>query len=100
MQDTGVLELDCAGGRMALLRDGDLPAQDRKREQDARVKDVATIEGIRDNQLVGYGLVVGLQGHGRQLADGVSGADAGFGACSAWASPCRRPDRTAPATCR
>ena len=26
----------------------------------ARIKDVATIEGIRDNQLVGYGLVVGL----------------------------------------
>jgi flagellar P-ring protein FlgI len=30
----------------------------------ARVKDVATIEGIRDNQLVGYGLVVGLHGTG------------------------------------
>jgi flagellar P-ring protein precursor FlgI len=30
----------------------------------AQVKDVATIEGIRDNQLVGYGLVVGLQNTG------------------------------------
>src|SRR5450631_2796579 len=30
----------------------------------ARVKDIASIEGIRDNQLVGYGLVVGLQGTG------------------------------------
>jgi len=30
----------------------------------ARVKDIATIEGIRDNQLVGYGIVVGLQGTG------------------------------------
>lgn len=30
----------------------------------ARVKDVAAIEGIRDNQLVGYGLVVGLHGTG------------------------------------
>jgi flagellar P-ring protein precursor FlgI len=30
----------------------------------ARIKDVATIEGIRDNQLVGYGLVVGLHGTG------------------------------------
>ena len=30
----------------------------------ARVKDVTTIEGIRDNQLVGYGLVVGLRGTG------------------------------------
>jgi flagellar P-ring protein precursor FlgI len=30
----------------------------------ARVKDVAAIQGIRDNQLVGYGLVVGLHGTG------------------------------------
>jgi flagellar basal body P-ring protein FlgI len=46
--------------------------------QKARIKDVTTIEGIRDNQLVGYGLVVGLEGHGRQLADGLSRADPGF----------------------
>jgi flagellar P-ring protein precursor FlgI len=32
--------------------------------QRARIKDVATIEGIRDNQLVGFGLVVGLRGTG------------------------------------
>ena len=32
--------------------------------QQARVKDIASIEGIRDNQLVGYGLVVGLRGSG------------------------------------
>jgi len=30
----------------------------------ARVKDVATVEGVRDNQLVGYGIVVGLRGIG------------------------------------
>lgn len=29
-----------------------------------RIKDVATIEGIRDNQLIGYGIVVGLSGTG------------------------------------
>ena len=29
-----------------------------------RVKDVASIEGIRDNQLIGYGIVVGLKGTG------------------------------------
>lgn len=29
-----------------------------------RIKDVATLEGVRENQLVGYGLVVGLQGTG------------------------------------
>ncbi|MFP5206360.1 MAG: flagellar basal body P-ring protein FlgI [Acidobacteriota bacterium] len=39
-----------------------LPGQETDRK--ARVKDVATIEGIRDNQLVGYGLVVGLRGTG------------------------------------
>jgi flagellar P-ring protein precursor FlgI len=32
--------------------------------QKARIKDVATIEGVRGNQLVGYGLVVGLRGTG------------------------------------
>jgi flagellar P-ring protein precursor FlgI len=39
-------------------------AQSQMASQLARVKDVATIEGIRDNQLVGYGLVVGLRGTG------------------------------------
>jgi flagellar P-ring protein FlgI len=29
-----------------------------------RIKDVASIEGIRDNQLIGYGIVVGLRGTG------------------------------------
>lgn len=31
-----------------------------------RIKDLASIQGIRDNQLVGYGLVVGLPGTGEQ----------------------------------
>ena len=30
----------------------------------ARVKDLVTIEGVRHNMLIGYGLVVGLQGTG------------------------------------
>lgn len=30
----------------------------------ARVKDIASVEGVRDNQLVGYGIVVGLHGTG------------------------------------
>jgi flagellar P-ring protein FlgI len=33
----------------------------------ARIKDIVNIEGIRDNQLVGYGLVVGLAGTGDSL---------------------------------
>ncbi len=32
--------------------------------REARIKDIASIEGIRDNQLVGYGIVVGLHGTG------------------------------------
>lgn len=39
-------------------------AQEPGPAQQARLKDVATIDGIRDNQLVGYGLVVGLRGTG------------------------------------
>jgi flagellar P-ring protein precursor FlgI len=36
-----------------------------------RVKDIADVEGIRDNQLVGYGLVVGLNGTGDKLSSSV-----------------------------
>ncbi len=32
-----------------------------------RIKDVATVQGVRDNQILGYGLVVGLQGTGDTL---------------------------------
>ncbi len=32
--------------------------------QSARIKDIASIEGVRTNQLLGYGLVVGLEGTG------------------------------------
>lgn len=34
-----------------------------------RLKDIVTFEGIRENQLVGYGLVVGLKGTGDTLKD-------------------------------
>ncbi len=34
--------------------------------QAARIKEVATVQGVRPNQLVGYGLVVGLDGTGDQ----------------------------------
>ncbi|MHC5652867.1 flagellar basal body P-ring protein FlgI [Stappia sp.] len=33
----------------------------------SRIKDISDFEGIRDNQLIGYGLVVGLQGSGDSL---------------------------------
>jgi flagellar P-ring protein precursor FlgI len=32
----------------------------------ARIKEVATVQGVRSNPLVGYGLVVGLDGTGDQ----------------------------------
>ncbi len=38
---------------------------------EVRVKDVADIEGVRENQLVGYGLVVGLNGTGDKLDNAV-----------------------------
>ena len=34
---------------------------------DVRIKDIAVFEGVRENQLVGYGLVVGLNGTGDRL---------------------------------
>ncbi|NQV57139.1 MAG: flagellar basal body P-ring protein FlgI [Rhodospirillales bacterium] len=36
----------------------------------SRIKDVSTIEGIRENPLVGYGLVVGLNNTGDTLSEG------------------------------
>src|SRR5258708_18050434 len=32
-----------------------------------RIKDIVAFEGVRDNQLVGYGIVVGLHGTGDAL---------------------------------
>lgn len=34
---------------------------------EARLKDIVTFEGVRENQLIGYGLVVGLNGTGDSL---------------------------------
>ncbi|MBG1233194.1 flagellar basal body P-ring protein FlgI [Aestuariivirga litoralis] len=34
---------------------------------ESRIKDVTTVQGMRDNQLVGYGLVIGLAGTGDSL---------------------------------
>ena len=36
-------------------------------EAASRIKDIVDIEGVRDNQLIGYGLVVGLDGSGDTL---------------------------------
>ena len=37
-------------------------------EASSRIKDISDIEGIRDNPLIGYGLVVGLNGTGDNIS--------------------------------
>ncbi len=48
----------------ATLRAADIPLPHTAETTQVRVKDITVIEGIRDNPLVGYGLVVGLNGTG------------------------------------
>ncbi|WP_152046132.1 flagellar basal body P-ring protein FlgI [Aureimonas psammosilenae] len=43
------------------------PGQNALRNEGVRIKDITTIKGVRENQLVGYGLVIGLQGSGDSL---------------------------------
>ncbi len=47
------------------------PALPRPATAQVRIKDIADVEGVRDNQLVGYGLVVGLNGTGDKLDNAV-----------------------------
>ena len=49
---------------MTLLIGGLSHASDLPQQHFARIKDIASVEGIRENQLVGYGIVVGLQNTG------------------------------------
>jgi len=58
-----------SAGRMAMagllaMSLGAARADEPPKMKLARVKDVASVEGVRDNQLVGYGIVVGLHGTG------------------------------------
>ena len=64
----------------------------------SRIKDLANIEGVRQNQLIGYGLVVGLNGTGDTLNNiavhqAIPAGDAGTARRQ---HP--RPARSAPAT--
>ncbi len=45
-------------------------AAPRCAEASSRIKDLVDVQGVRPNQLVGYGLVVGLKGTGDKLKDG------------------------------
>jgi flagellar P-ring protein precursor FlgI len=40
-------------------------------QADVRIKDIADVEGVRQNQLIGYGLVVGLNGTGDKLINNI-----------------------------
>jgi len=37
----------------------------------SRIKDIVEFEGVRDNPLIGYGLVVGLNGTGDTLSSNI-----------------------------
>ena len=68
---TDVASRVCRGGRGAdpCLRRRRASAADAPYRVSAtsRIKDLANIEGVRQNQLIGYGLVVGLNGTGDTL---------------------------------
>ena len=52
---------------LALMASPALPDVARPLSALSRIKDLAQVEGVRQNQLVGYGLVVGLAGTGDSL---------------------------------
>ena len=56
----------------------------------SRVKDIAVLQSARDNQLVGYGLVVGLQGTGDRLAQCAVHRAVRCGRCSTISASPRR----------
>jgi flagellar P-ring protein precursor FlgI len=56
-----------AGAVLALLLAGALAPVPAAAQ--VRIKDIASFEGVRDNLLVGYGLVVGLNGTGDNLSN-------------------------------
>src|SRR5690606_2405056 len=59
---SGLLQILCLAWTLALVATLAGPASAA-----SRIKDIADFEGVRDNQLIGYGLVVGLQGTGDSL---------------------------------
>jgi flagellar P-ring protein precursor FlgI len=63
-QRFGRLAVICASFALAVLAVDARPAAAQ-----VRIKDVASFEGVRDNLLVGYGLVVGLNGSGDNISN-------------------------------
>jgi flagellar P-ring protein FlgI len=60
----GILSLT---GMAILAMAGSMPSSE---VQAARIKDIAAISGVRDNYLLGYGMVVGLAGTGDDVKNG------------------------------
>jgi flagellar basal body P-ring protein FlgI len=58
-----------------------------------RIKDLASVQGVRNNQLVGYGLVVGLDGSGDQTTQTPFTSRASSTCWRSSAPPCRPPKR-------
>ena len=63
---TASARADGPPGARARPRGGDL-AYATDAAGSSRIKDLVDIEGVRQNQLIGYGLVVGLNGTGDSL---------------------------------
>jgi flagellar P-ring protein precursor FlgI len=63
--------LRCIAGAVLACVLAVLPALVAPAGAQVRIKDIADVEGVRDNQLVGYGLVVGLNGTGDRLRSAV-----------------------------
>lgn len=68
MRNSGAGKSGCAGvlllAALFVLPAHAAGGEDAGTAKRARVGDIATVEGVRDNQLVGYGIVVGLHGTG------------------------------------
>ncbi len=52
---------------LALALLAPLPTAEAATGSSVRIKDIAGVQGVRENQLVGYGLVLGLQGTGDSM---------------------------------
>src|SRR3546814_10277123 len=60
-------QLTRPGRRLMLLLASLLAVIATPAAADTRIKDIVDVENVRDNQLIGYGLVVGLNGTGDRL---------------------------------
>jgi flagellar P-ring protein precursor FlgI len=77
LRDTGRRRPGAGGNRVAAFASGlallvaCLAVPGAPAAAQSRIKDIADVEGVRDNQLVGYGIVVGLNGTGDKLKNAV-----------------------------